>query len=147
MSTITATQFFYNLGHNDRQTLEASKPIHDAYRKATPAQQKQMRADCMAHYIMGNLDCTRIEADRILSQTRTERSSKAQKAYRTANERFTYHVSRTNKKVQTEAETSNRIILPKGLQASIVDLITEARINKEQFNLLLANVKDSVKFE
>lgn len=109
MSKITATQFFYNLGNNDRQTLEASKPIHDAYRKATPAQQKQLRTDCMAHYIMGKLQCERIEADRILSQSRTERSDKAQKAYRVANERFTYHVSRDNKKVKPQAETSYRI--------------------------------------
>lgn len=147
MSAITATQFFFNLGKNDRQTLEASKPIHDAYCKASPAQQRQLRTDCMAHYIMGNLECDRKEADRILSQTRTERSIKAQKAYRVANERFTYHVSRTNKKVEPQDKTSNRIILPKGLQASIVDQIIASGINKEQFNLLLANIKGSVDFE
>ena len=109
MSQITATQFFFNLGTNDRLTLEASKPIHDAYRKAEPAQQKQLRTDCMAHYIMGNLKCNRLEADRILSQSRTERTAKAQKAYRTANERFTYHVSRENKKVKPQADSHARI--------------------------------------
>ena len=106
---ITATQFFFNLGNNDRLTLEASKPIHEAWLKATPEQRTQLRTDCMAHYIMGNMKCDRKESDRILSQSRTERTKAAQKAYRTANERFTYHVSRENKKVKTNAPTHYRI--------------------------------------
>jgi len=105
---LTATEFFFNLGNNDRLTLEASAPIHASWLKATPAQRKQLRTDCMAHYIMGKLQCDRIVADRILSQSRTERTAKAQLAYRTANERFTYHVARTNNKVIKPA-TSQRI--------------------------------------
>ena len=105
---LTATEFFFNLGNNDRLTLEASSPIHASWLKATPAQRKQLRTDCMAHYIMGKLQCDRIVADRILSQSRTERTAKAQLAYRTANERFTYHVARTNNKV-TKPATSQRI--------------------------------------
>ena len=106
---ITATEFFFNLGNNDRLTLEASAPIHASWLKATPAQRKQLRTDCMAHYIMGKLQCDRIVADRILSQSRTERTAKAQLAYRTANERFTYHVARTNNKVKPVEHKSNRI--------------------------------------
>lgn len=110
---LTATEFFFNLGNNDRLTLEASAPIHASWLKATPAQRKQLRADCMAHYIMGKLQCDRKAADRILSQSRTERTAKAQLAYRTANERFTYHVARTNKKVKpvepVKPVTSQRI--------------------------------------
>ena len=106
---ITATQFFFNLGNNDRLTLEASKPFHDAWLAATPEQRKQLRSDCMAHYIMGKTQCDRKAADRILSQSRTERTAKAQLAYRTANERFTYHVSRDNKKVKPAPVQSFRI--------------------------------------
>ena len=111
VKTISATQFFFNLGNNDRLTLQASQPIHAAWVKATPEQRTQLRTDCMAHYIMGKLQCSRDEADRILSQTRDERDEAAQRAYRTANERFTYHVSRDNKKVKeaTPAPTHKRI--------------------------------------
>ena len=106
---ISATQFFFNLGNNDRLTLEASAPIHAAWLAATPEQRKQLRLDCMAHYIMGKTQCDRKAADRILSQSRTERTAKAQLAYRTANERFTYHVSRDNKKVKPAPTQSFRI--------------------------------------
>ena len=106
---ITATQFFFNLGNNDRLTLEASKPFHDAWLAATPEQRKQLRSDCMAHYIMGKTKCDRTAADRILSQTRTKRSREGQLAYRSANEKFTYHVSRDNKKVKPAPVQSFRI--------------------------------------
>ena len=106
---LSATQFFFNLGNNDRLTLEASKPIHASWLRATPAQRIQLRTDCMAHYIMGKLQCNRTAADRILSQSRTERTKAAQLAYRTANERFTYHVSRDNKKVKQTQPKSTRL--------------------------------------
>lgn len=109
MSTISASQFFFNLGNNDRLTLEASTPIHKAWLTATPEQRKQLRADCMANYIMGKLQCERKAADRILSQSRDDRTKAHQAAYRCANERFTYHVSRDNKKVKPVEHKSNRI--------------------------------------
>ena len=37
MSTISATQFFFNLGVVDGLTLEASTPIHKAWLAATGA--------------------------------------------------------------------------------------------------------------
>ena len=106
---ITATQFFFNLGVVDGMTLEASTPIHKAWLTATPEQRKQLRFDCMAHYIMGKTKCDRTAADRILSQSRTKRTEAEQRAYRTANERFTYHVSRDNKKVKPAPVQSFRI--------------------------------------
>ena len=125
MKKMTATEFFFNLGNNDRLTLEASKPIHDAWLKATPAQRAQLRADCMAHYIMGKLRCDRTKADRILSQSRTERTTEAQSAYKVANERFTYHVTRENKKVKPTAteQTSHRI--PPNLREAAMDFLGE----------------------
>ena len=109
MSTITHIEFFNRLGNNDRLTHSASKPLHDAYIKGTPWQRNAMRKECMVAYIMGNLKVSETVADRILSQSRTERSEKEQKAYRVANERFTYHVSRTNAKVKPQEAKSYRI--------------------------------------
>ena len=60
-------------------------------------------------HIMGSLALNEKQSDRILSQSRTERTAKAQLAYRTANERFTYHVSRDNKKVKPTPVQSFRI--------------------------------------
>ena len=108
-STVTANEFFFNLGKNDRLTLDASKPLHEAYVVGDTAQQQGMRQACMAHYVMGKLTVSRGVADRILSTPRTERTEREQCAYRVANERFTYHVSRTNNKVSKPAAASYRI--------------------------------------
>jgi len=132
---LSATQFFFNLGNNDRLTLEASKPYHEAWLKATPAQRTQLRTDCMAHYIMGNLKCDRTAADRILSQSRTERTAKAQLAYKVANERFTYHVSRNNKKVKKVTQTQ-----PKSTRLS-----AEMRAVAEAYLSWFDDVEDAIK--
>jgi hypothetical protein len=105
MSNISHTQFFINLGSIGRQTEEASKPLHMAYTKGDATQRTTMRRECMAGYIMGKLAVSDKVADRILSQTRTERSEKQQNAYKAANEQFTYHVSRTNNKVKPQAKS------------------------------------------
>jgi hypothetical protein len=105
MSNTSHTHFFFNLGNNDRLTLDASKPLHTAYAKGDATQRTTMRKECMVAYIMGKLAVSDKVADRILSQTRTERGEKQQNAYRLANERFTYHVSRTNNKVKPQAKS------------------------------------------
>ena len=132
MSTISATQFFFNLGVVDGMTLEASTPIHKAWLAATPEQRKQLRFDCMAHYIMGKTKCDRKAADRVLSQTRTKRSREGQLAYKAANEKFTYHVSRDNKKVKPAPTQSFRIS-------------REARDAGNTFLAMFDNVADAVK--
>ena len=105
MSNFSHTLFFFNLGNNDRLTLDASKPLHTAYAKGDAWQRNTMRKECMVAYIMGKLAVSDKVAGRILSDTKTERSVEEQKQYKCANEQFTYHVSRTNNKVKSQAKS------------------------------------------
>ena len=105
MSNFSHTLFFFNLGNNDRLTLDASKPLHTAYAKGDAWQRNTMRKECMVAYIMGKLAVSDKVAGRILSDTKTERSVEEQKQYKCANEQFTYHVSRTNNKVISQAKS------------------------------------------
>jgi hypothetical protein len=50
---------------------------------------------------MGNLGVSSKEADRILSQSRDERTSEQQKAYKRANSKFSYHIVRPDDKPST----------------------------------------------
>lgn len=67
------------------------------------------------------------------------------KAYEAAKRKLSRLCAMSTKK--PEPATHSRVILPKGLKDSLVDQIIASGINKEQFNLLLASIKDSVNFE
>lgn len=98
MSTVTIQQFAFNLATLTRKTLEASTPFHTAYVKADAAQQKDLRHRWMRGHIMGSLGMNEVQADRVLSQTRTQRSKDNQKAVMRANSDFAYHVARNTVK-------------------------------------------------
>ena len=48
---VSHNDFFFNLGACDRMTLIASKPLHDAYVKATPEQRRDLRQRAVLHHI------------------------------------------------------------------------------------------------
>ena len=63
--------FAFNIGVQAGQTREASKPLHDAYTKATPEQQ----ADLRTRWITKHLEGQKLNAGRILRKPRTERTA------------------------------------------------------------------------
>ena len=98
MTTVTLNVFGFQVGANDRVTLAYSTTWHNEYVALDKDGQASYRQQFMSGYIEGNLNVSKKESDRILSLTRDERDDEQQKAYRRANEKFTYHISRTNKK-------------------------------------------------
>lgn len=105
--TLSIDAFALLLGQAHRKAREASLPFHEAYTDADAAQRSDLRQRWLVNHIMGSLACDRKMADRILSQARTERSDKAQKAYAKASADFSYHVIRPEP--STKPQTSNRI--------------------------------------
>ena len=98
MTTLVSfNDFAFNVGKLRKSTREASLPLHQAYVKATPEQQSDLRSRWMQGHIMGALECTEKTADRILSQSRTERSEAHQDAVKSASADFNYHVIRDYK--------------------------------------------------
>jgi hypothetical protein len=91
-------QFFFNLGNADRMTLDASKPLHDAYVKATPEQQKDLFSRAVFHYTLGNMkfehdDVKGIKAvTLILAKTRSERTKDQERIVNGANAKARYHL-------------------------------------------------------
>lgn len=107
-SSHTIQSFAFLLGDAQRKTREASLPFHKAYVAATPEQQKDLRHRWMRGHIMGSLAINETQSDRILSQSRDDRTEKAQKAYKKASADFSYHVARPETKDATPTQ-SNRI--------------------------------------
>jgi hypothetical protein len=97
-ATVTLSRFAFNLGSNDRLTLEASLPFHVAYVSATPEQKAQLKHDWQVGYIQGKAAVDAAKAERILSGGKGGNASKASidaidKSYSS----FKYHVVRKPK--------------------------------------------------
>ena len=140
-NTINFDTFAFNIGEQARLTRDASKPLHDAYTKATPEQQ----ADLRTRWITKHLEGQKLNAGRILRKPRTERTAEETKAYDKARQDFAYHIVR---KVKAPTPTKhNRVAVPKALRDDIVQSIIAAGLDKAQFTALLEQVRDSIAFE
>ena len=109
-STITFDTFAFNVGEQARRTREASKPLHDAYRKGTPEQQADLQRRWLINYLMGNLQVTAKRAETIVSQG-TGKGSTHYAEVKAARRSFNYHIVReTNVSQPVQAKhTHNRV--------------------------------------
>jgi hypothetical protein len=95
---VSHNQFFFNLGSSDRMTLDASKPLHDVYVKATPEQQKDLFSRAVFNYTLGNMkfehdDVKGIKAvTLILAKSRSERTKEQERIVNGANAKARYHL-------------------------------------------------------
>ena len=117
-ATVTLSQFAFNLGNNDRLTLEASLPFHVAYVSATPEQKAQLKHDWQVGYIQGKADVDAPTAERILSGGKGGRASKANiEAIDKSYSSFKYHVVR-KPKAKAKAAPAKSMRVAKDLRAA-----------------------------
>ena len=144
--SITTTQLFFALGQAERLTREATAQAHRDYTKSTPEQQAQLMHDCIAQFIMGYTNCTLKAAERILSQSRDDRTKDAQDAYYKGYSKFRYHIIRP----ATEPESSGRqvkVIAPRKVFNAVLNEVLESGMTKAQFDALIAELRNSVTFK
>lgn len=96
-TAITYDQFAFGIGTQARITLEESEVWHKQYIKEDKEAQKAWAYDWRVNYLMGFLQVSSKEADRILSTPKGDRKPAHQKAYMRANSQFGYHIVRTEK--------------------------------------------------
>ena len=143
---ITTTALFLALGQAERMTRDATLGAHKAYAKSTPEQQAQLMHDCIVQYIIGYTECDLKAAERILSQTRDERSKKAQDAYYKGYSKFRYHIIRP----ESEPESSGRqvkVVAPRAVFKAVLNEVLESGMTKAEFDALIAELRDSISFE
>ena len=150
---MTTTQLFFALGQAERLTRAATVQAHKDYTKSTPEQQAQLMHNCLVQFIMGYLSTeekpfSEKAAERILSQSRDDRTKDAQEAYYKGYSKFRYHIIRPE--AEAEPESSGRqvkVAVPKALVDSFVDEVVNAGLTKAQFDALITKVRDSIKFQ
>jgi hypothetical protein len=148
---MTTTQLFFALGQAERLTRAATVQAHKDYTKSTPEQQAQLMHNCLVQFIMGYLSTeekpfSEKAAERILSQSRDDRTKDAQEAYYKGYSKFRYHIIRP----ESEPESSGRqvkVAVPKALVDSFVDEIINAGLTKAQVEALMTKVRNSIDFK
>ena len=145
---LSVNQFAIKVGQVDRLTKEATKPYRDAYRKATPEQRVQLERDWITGYLEGNLARTPSQAMAIFNQSRTERSKVEQESYKRGYAKFLDHVKSEVRKDEPESNSrTEKVVAPKAIVKSVLDIIYASDMTKAQFDALIAEIKKSVAFE
>ena len=96
-ASITFAVFANGMGVAKRMSMAESLVWHKQFITESPEAQAEWRAEWQHHFIMGYLDCSSKESDRILSLTRDERTRDQQLAYKSATELFRSHIVRPEK--------------------------------------------------
>ena len=145
---LSVNQFAIKVGQADRLTKEATKPYRDAYRKATPEQRVQLERDWITGYLEGNLARTPSQAMAIFNQSRTKRSKTEQESYKRGYAKFLDHVKSEVRKDEPESNSrTEKVVAPKAIVKSVLDIIYASDMTKAQFDALIAEIKKSVAFE
>ena len=112
---VSHNQFFFNLGSTERLTLDASKPLHDAYRKATPEQQRDLFARAVFNYTLGHMqfkvdDAKGIKTvEAIIAKSRRARTIEQERIVNSANAKARYHLVTRGNKAKAKKPASNKV--------------------------------------
>jgi hypothetical protein len=141
---VSHNQFFHNLGSVDRLTLEASLPLHKAYVAATPEQRTDLFKRAVLNYVMGKLKITQSQAEKIMAQTRSQRSAEHERAVNAGGNKARNHLVRDFK--PEHARTEPKVVKVNASKVKAIIALADG-LTKAEFDALLAAVRNSVVFE
>jgi hypothetical protein len=143
---VSHNQFFFNIGNNDYLTLEASKPLHDAYAKGTPEQQRDLFARAVFNYTLGAMgfkadDTKGIKTvEGIIAKTRTARTKAQELIVNRAGQKARYHLVNRGKPVQAKKPNSGKVHFTIEQRSAVDNALAsfEAETLAEQVKMLRA---------
>jgi hypothetical protein len=147
--SISTTALFLALGKAERLTRDATLGAHKAYAKSTPEQQAQLMHDCIVQYIIGYTECSQKAAERILSQSRDDRTKDAQAAYYKGYSKFRYHIIRAEAESALPASSGRqvKVIAPRAVFKAVLSEVLESGMTKAEFDALITELRGSVTFK
>ncbi len=146
VKTVSHNEFFFLLGQADRTSLEASKPLHDAYVKATPEQQADLKHRAVVQYVMGKLDITQAEAEKIVAKTRTQRTKLHEQAVNAASKKASYHLITRGKDSKPAPKSHGKVAVGKKDVSDLQDFIIERELTREQVKALFEQALEGLQF-
>jgi uncharacterized protein (DUF1800 family) len=146
VKTVSHNEFFFLLGQADRTSLEASKSLHDAYVKATPEQQADLRHRAIVQYVMGKLDITQAEAEKIIAKTRAKRTIDQEKAVNAASKKASYHLVTRGKESKSAPKSHGKVAVGRKDVEALQDFIIERELTREQIKALFEQALEGLQF-
>lgn len=145
--SVSHNQFFLLLGKADSTSLEASKPLHDAYINATPEQQKDLRHRAVVNYVMGKMNIAQSEAEKIVAKTRVKRTREQEKVVNAAGQKARYHlITRGKDKKPTPVKASGKVAVAKRDVSDLQDFFIERQLTREQIKALFDQALEGLQF-
>ena len=149
-TTYTYEQFAEGCGKNDAAVLNASGTYHTQYVALEAEHKADWEQRYVTHYMVGYTairkeikPMTLAQATKAYGKKRTERTRTEELAVNAGKAKFRYHISRPEKSDGKKPT----VALPKQLVSNIVSEIIDAGLTKDQFEALLAQLRQSVSFK
>lgn len=149
VKTVSHNEFFFLLGQADRTSLEASKSLHDAYVKATPEQQADLKHRAVVQYVMGKLDITQAEAEKIVAKTRAKRTKAQEKVVNAASKKASYHLITRGKDSNDDKpapKSHGKVAVGRKDVEALQDFIIERELTREQIKALFEQALEGLQF-
>lgn len=143
-------QFAQGCGRSDGMTLNASDAYHKQYLTLDADGKADWEMRYVTNYVVGYTDSrttlkamTLDQAVKAYGKKRTERTRTEELAVNAGKAKFRYHISRPEK----SDGKKKAVAVPKQLVSNIVTEIIEAGLTRDQFDALLAQLRQSVSFQ
>ncbi len=146
VKTVSHNEFFFLLGQADRTSLEASKSLHDAYVKATPEQQADLRHRAIVQYVMGKLNITQAEAEKIVAKTRAQRTKAHEQAVNAASKKASYHLVTRGNDSKSAPKSHGKVAVGRKDVEALQDFIIERELTREQIKALFEQALEGLQF-
>jgi hypothetical protein len=145
-TTLSFDEFAKSVGKFGKELQQSAKPLADAYAKATPEQQKDLRARWMLNHLIGQ-GYTNAKA---IIETGKGKGAKPDhiKAIDRAYSDFAYNIKQSKAKTLPESSARQvKIIAPRKVFNAVLNEVLASGMSKQEFNALIAELKDSIAFE
>ena len=144
-------EFAKSVGKFGKDLQSSAKPLADAFAKATPEQQADLKARWMLNHLIGQ---GIKNAEAVIKTGKSKQASREHiKAIDRAYSDFLYNIKqgKKTKKTTTSLPDSSarqvKVSAPKALVKSMVNEVIASGITKAEFAALIAELKEAITFE
>jgi|LakMenE01Jun11ns_1017448.scaffolds.fasta_scaffold9733853_2 hypothetical protein len=147
-TTMSFDEFAESVGKLGKEVQESAKPLAQAYAKATPEQQKDLKARWMLNHLVGQKI---VNAEEILKVGKSKKANRENvKAIDRAYSDFNYYIRESKSKTKPLPASSGRqvkVVAPRKVLDAVVAEVVNSGMTKQEFAALIAELKEAITFE
>jgi sugar-specific transcriptional regulator TrmB len=140
-------EFAKSVGKFGKDLQSSAKPLADAYAKATPEQQADLKARWMLNHLIGQ---GIKNAEAVIKTGKSKQASREHiKAIDRAYSDFAYNIKQSKKTKPLPASSGRqvKVVAPRKVLDAVVAEVVNSGMTKAEFNALIAALREQVIFE